>query len=230
MQTLRQIVSDIRGDEKLLSSDLLISDRLIASQVRDTANKLLTQQTDKRKFWNSPNVFTPILCLEMEEVPLTECCEYTGTKMVAKSKLALPRIGEGLWGLAIQLVTGLDNSKVFKETSPRRYSNLLKLNLTTNDNYYWILNNHLYVSNPDTLKVNMYAYFTEDVPNNLLVPNAGCKCTAPLPITLCTNPLDKPFWFPANYISDLKTIVLDRFSRTFLNRKQDVTSDNKEND
>lgn len=229
MQTLRQYISNIRGNNKMLSSDILISDRLLASELRNAANTIVTQQTDKRKLWSSPNVFTPIQCLEMEKVPITECCDYSGERQVARSVKKLPKIGEGTWGLAIQMVTGLDNLKKFKQTTPTRFANLLKLKLTTNDVYFWIQNDRLYISNPDTEAVNLFAYFTEDVPNDLLYPGADCQCATPPPISdLCTNPLDKPFWFPANRLIDIENIVMDRLNKSFLRLKEDPTSNNKE--
>lgn len=230
MQTIRQYISNIRGSQKLLTSDALISDRFIASELRNAANLIVSQQMDKRKLWQSPNLFTPILCLEMEKIPLTECCEYTGDREVAMSKKSLPNIGEGIWGLAIQLVTGMDQSKKFIETTPSRYANLLKLNLTTKDIYYWIQNQKLYISNADTKLSNLFAYFTEDVANDLLYPGKDCKCATPPDINnLCVNPLDKPFKFPANRFSDIENIVLDRLNKTFNRKKEDITSDNKEN-
>jgi len=229
MQTLRQYISNIRGANKMLSSDILISDRMIASELRNAANLIVTQQTDKRKLWSSPNVFTPLPCLAMEPAPITECCDYQGERMIARSTRELPQIGEGIWGLAIQMVTGLDNMRKFKQTTPTRYANLLKLNLTTNDIYFWIQNKRLYVSNPDTESVNLFAYFTEDVPNDLLYPGKDCACSIPPSITdLCLNPLDKPFWFPANRIKDIEDIVIDRLSRTFLRLQEQKTSDNQE--
>ena len=230
MSTIRQHISNIRQSGKLLSSDILISDRFLASKLRNAANLIVNQTLDKRKLWQSPNLFTPILCLEMQKVPLTECCEYSGDTMVAKSIKKLPQIGEGVWGLAIQGVTGLDNNKFFKEVSPRRYSNLLKLRLNTKDVYYWVQNNHLYVTNEDTESVNMFAYFSEDVPNDLLFPGKDCKCSDKPDINdLCTNPLDKPFKFPANRLIDIENIVIDDLNKNFFRRVQDKTSDNSEN-
>lgn len=229
MQTLRQEISNIRGSGKLLTSDILISDRFIASLLRNAANTIVSQSLDKRKLWQSPNIFTPILCLEMEKVPLTECCEYEGDRQVAVSKKSLPQIGEGTWGLAIQGVFGMDMSKSFKETTPKRFANLLKLVPRSNNIYYWIQNGHLYVSNEDTELVNFFAYFTEDVPNHLLFPGKDCKCSVPPDITdLCVNPLDKPFRFPANRISDIENMVFDKLNGTFFRRTTDTTSDNKE--
>ena len=227
--TLRQFISAIRQSNKLLSSDILLSDRYLANEVRNATNLIVGQQLKARKLWQSSNIFTPIPCLEMEKVPLSECCEYTSERYIAKSKEKLPKIGEGIWGMAIQQVMGLDNMKKFKETTPQRYANLLKLKLTTNEVYYWVMNGHLYVSNPDTESVNFYAFFTEDVPNKLLYPGADCNClNAPSEDDLCRNPLDKTFYYPVDRAKDIEDIVMERLGKSFLRLREDVTSNNKE--
>lgn len=226
MGTYRQYISDIRGMNKLLSSDALISDRLIASELRSTANLLVGQILAKRKLWNSPNLFAFIPCLEMEQAPLSECCEYTSDKKVAKSKKKLPKIAEGFYGLAIQGVFGLDNMKKFDEVTATRYSNLLKMKI--DGPYFWVVNDHLYVSKEDTESVNMFAYFSEDIPNDLLY-SPNCKCKEKPDIKdLCTNPLDKICYFPADRVDDLKKIVYDKLLKVYFQTAVDKTSDNKD--
>lgn len=213
----------------MLSSELLISDRLIASELRIAANMIVQQSINKRQYLNSPNLFTPILCFRMEEVPLTSCCEYQGEKTIAKSVKQLPQIGEGIWGLSIQRVTGLDNNKTLKESTPGRYTNLLKLKLTTKDTYYWMQDGYLYVSNPLTEMINLFAYFTEDVPNDLLFPGKDCKCADKPDINdLCTNPLDKPFKIIGGRINDVENIVIDKLLKTFDRKADQKTNDNQE--
>jgi len=163
----------------------------------------------------------------MEKVPLSECCEYTNEKLVAKSIKKLPKIGEGFYGLAIQGVFGLDNKKQFKETPAKRYANNLKMGIK--GLYFWIINDHLYVSNEDTESVNMFAYFSEDIPNNLLYsPNCDCK-PKPHIEDLCTNPLDKPLYFPLDRIDDVKKIVYDKLLKTYFNvpSEENKTQDDK---
>lgn len=225
MYTVRNLVSDIRGMNKLLSSDQLITDRVIASEGRSTANLLVGQILNKRKLWNSPNLFAFLPCIEMEPAPLAECCEYTSDRKVAKSVKKLPKIGEGFYGLAIQGVFGIDNMVKLKEVTASRYANLLKIGLV-NGVYFWVINDHLYISNEDTKKVNMFAYFTEDIPNDLLFPS-DCDCKIKPHIEdICANPLDKPFYFPADRIDDVKKIVYDKLLKTYFNVPMDKTSNN----
>lgn len=227
MYTVRNFVSDIRSMSKLISSDQLITDRVIANEGRSAANLIVGQILEKRKLWNSPNLFAYIPCLEMEEVPLSECCEYTSEKKVAKSKKKLPKIAEGFYGLAIQAVLGLDGNKEFKEVTPKRYANLLKLGLPGNQ-YFWIQNDHLYVSNEHTKAIHMYAFFTEDIPNDLLF-SPNCKCVEkPNIADLCTNPLDKLFYCPANRLDDVKNIVYNKLLKIYFNVSEDKTSNNQD--
>jgi hypothetical protein len=166
----------------------------------------------------------------METIPLKECCEYSSDRLVAISKETLPVIGEGIFGLAIQYATGLDNMKKFKEITPIRYVNFLNLNLKTNDVYFWILDNRIVVTNPDTKNITFSAYFTEDVSNSLLFP-LGCDCkNPPTEEQLCLNPLDKEFKFPANRMIDVEKIVTDGLQKGFNRKKEQSTTNNKEGD
>ena len=49
MATLRKLVSDVRSTHKILSTDALITDRAIASEVRNNALMLIKRETNLRK-------------------------------------------------------------------------------------------------------------------------------------------------------------------------------------
>ena len=68
MATLRKLVSDVRSMHKILSTDALITDRAIASEVKNNAQLLIKRETNLRKLWASDTLFTTIPCLEMVEV------------------------------------------------------------------------------------------------------------------------------------------------------------------
>ena len=108
MATLRKLVSDVRSTHKILSTDALITDRAIASEVRNNALMLIKRETNLRKLWASDTLFTTIPCLEMVEVPISECCEYADPHTVARSKYKLPRISEGNYQYVIQGVYSIN--------------------------------------------------------------------------------------------------------------------------
>lgn len=152
MSTLRKLVSDVRSMHKLLSSDNLITDRVIASEIRNNTLLLVKRETNLRKLWATSTLFTTIPCLEMVEVPLSECCEYVDSCTIARSKYKLPRISEGNYQYVIQGVYSINamggTGSKFKEITVNRYINLLKLPIIKNESYFWILNDYLYVTNP----------------------------------------------------------------------------------
>ena len=123
MSTGRKLVSDVRSTHKLLSTDSLITDRAILSEVRNNSLLLIKRETNLRKLWATDTLFTTIPCLEMCEVPLSECCNYVDECTIARSKEKLPRISEGNYQYVIQGVYSINalggKSTKFKEISVR---------------------------------------------------------------------------------------------------------------
>jgi len=208
---------------KLLSSDNLINDRTVLREIITAANMIVGQSLEKRKYWQSSSLFTPFPCLEMEEVPLSECCEYTNPCTIARSKQLLPKIGEGLFGEAIQSVLSIDRKIKFIPITPNSYTDLLKLNQKRNKPYYWIFEGRLYITKP-VHAVYMTAFSTEPIPNSLLYPT-GCDCKPDPSLTLiCQNPLDQQFKFIDNRLFDLKQMVYKNLLSIYFNVSADQTS------
>ena len=192
--TRRGIVSMLRTENKFLSSDQLISDRFLDRKAFQTALVFIKQATNRRLLFGTPNLFTTLSCLKMKPVPIGECCEYASPYMVSKSVEKIPKIAEGIFGLLVQNVVSIDNMNSFKESTPRRFANALKLGLKTPINVFWFMDGHLYCSNGKLEAINLSALFEEDVPNKLLCPD--CECIPNKECDECINPLDLPFKCP----------------------------------
>lgn len=221
---LRQLVSDIRSMQKLVSDDNLITDRFIASEIRNTAALLIRRELLLRKLWNTPTIFTSIRCITMCEVPLAECCTYTSPCNIRRSQCKIKGIADlGTFGLAIQGVFNIDGTKKFKETNPSEYENILKLNLRNKTNFFWFLDDYLYIADPDIELVNLIAYFESDL--KLVGDNCTCDNSGLEP---CINPLDNTFKCPEYLISNVKTLVNERIAQIFKRSLPDYTSDEKD--
>ena len=229
MPTLRKLVSDARSMHKLLSTDSLITDRAIASEIRNNSLLLIKRETNLRKLWATDTVFTTIPCLEMVEVPISECCEYVDPCSVARSKYKLPSIAEGNYQYVIQGVYSINamsgQGKKIKEITINRYINLLKLPIIKKEEYYWISNDYLYVSNPLLKAVRFVALFEQDVPNELLYPE--CDCGTPQYTTeqLCINPLDKEFALPGYLEKQVLELTSQKLLATYFSLKTDMTAE-----
>lgn len=229
MATLRKLVSDVRSIHKILSTDSLITDRAIASEIRINSLLLIKRETNLRKLWATDTLFTTIPCLEMEEVPISECCDYVDDCTVARTKFKLPRISEGNYQYVIQGVYSINalsgKGKKLKEITVNRYVNLLKLPIVKKEEYYWITNGYLYVNNPMIKSIRFVALFEEDVDNEILYPECGCGTPEYTLEEVCKNPLDKEFPLPGYLEQQVLQLTSQKLLTTYFSLKTDMTSE-----
>jgi len=229
MSTLRKLVSDVRSMHKLLSSDNLITDRVIASEIRNNTNFLVKRETNLRKLWATGTLFTTLPCLEMVQVPLSECCDYVDECSIARSKYKIPRIAEGNYQYVIQGVYSINamggKGKKFKEITVNRYMNLLKLPIIKNESYFWVLNDYIYVTNPLLESVRVSAFFEEDIPNDVLYSNCNCGNSQVTDEDYCINPLDKEFPCPGYLEKQVLELTSQKLLSTYFRIKTDMTAD-----
>ena len=228
MSTLRKLVSDVRSMHKLLTTDSLITDRAIASEIKNNTILLVKRETNLRKLWATNTLYTTIPCLEMVEVPISECCDYVDPCNVARSKYKLPRISEGNYQYTIQGVYSINAmsgvGKKLKEITINRYTNLLKLPIIKREEYYWIMNGYLYVSNPLLQAIRISAFFEEDVPNEIMYPECGCGIE-PTNEQWCINPLDKEYACPGYLEKQVLELTSQKLLQTYFALKTDMTFD-----
>jgi len=229
MATLRKLVSDVRSVHKILSTDSLITDRAIASEIRNNALLLIKRETNLRKLWATDTLFTTIPCLEMVEVPISECCNYVDECSIARTKFKLPRVSEGNYQYVIQGVYSINamggQGKKLKEITVNRYINLLKLPVIKKEEYFWISNGYLYVNNPLLKSIRFVALFEEDVHNDIMYPECGCGSPDYTNEQLCINPLDKEFALPGYLEQQVLQLTSQKLLTTYFQIKTDISQD-----
>jgi len=228
MSTGRKLVSDVRGMHKLLSTDSLITDRVILSEIRNVSSLLIKRETNLRKLWATDTLFTTIPCLEMCEVSISECCNYVDECTIARSKFKIPQLAEGNYQYVIQGVYSINalsgKGKKLKEITVNRYINLLKLPVIKNEEYFWVSNDYLYVSNPMVQAIRLVAYFEQDVPNDILYSDCGCGNNVS-DEEYCKSPLDKEFPIPGYLEKQMLDMVSQKLLQTYFNLKTDMSQD-----
>jgi hypothetical protein len=231
MSTRRKLVSDVRGTMKLLSSDAPINDRVLWSEIFNSAKLLIKRETNLRKLWANDTIFSNLPCFEMEEVPISTCCEYVSECTVSRSKHKLPIIGVGNYQYLIQGVYSINvlggRGKKLKEITINRYLNLLKLPIIKKEEYYWIVDNYLYCSNPMLKAIRMAAFFEEDIPINILYPDCGCGINYSLD-DLCRNPMDLESCIPGYLEKQVLELTSQKLLNTYYRLKTDQTSNNND--
>lgn len=224
--TLRDIVSTVRSSHKLFSTDGMLNDRAIAAEIKTSTFLLIKRETNNRKLWATDTLFTTIPCLDLEEVPISECCDFVDECTIAKTKLKLPRISEGNYQYLIQGVYSINalggRGKKLKEITINRYINLLKLPIIKQEEYYFIVNDHLYVTNPNIQAIRIVAFFEDDVPNSIMFSECSCG-TAYTDEDFCKNPLDRKFGLPGYLKKQVLDLVSQKLLNTYFRIKTDIT-------
>ena len=229
MATGRKLVSDVRSLHKLLSTDSLITDRAIYSEIRNNTLLLVKRETNLRKLWATDTLFTTIPCLEMIEVSISECCDYVDPCSVGRSKYKIPRISEGNYQYVIQGVYSINamngRGSKLKEITINRYINLLKLPIIKKEQYFWISNGYLYVNNPLLQAIRLVAFFEEDVTNDIMYPECGCGTAEVSVEDWCKNPLDKEFALPGYLEKQVLELTSQKLLNTYFRIKTDISQD-----
>lgn len=219
--TLRDSISQVRTMFKLTSFDDSISDRAIGHTLKNTAIKFIKQQVERRKLFASPNLFTPLDCVPMVEVPLSECVDYVSECTISRSKYKIPKISESIYGLLVQGVWGLEKKVKYTETTANRYANTLKLNLKKEGKYFWVVNNYLYVSDAAVESISIAAYFEDEF------DTSQYQCDKRK--VLCPqNPLDSEFKCPSFLLADVEKEAYNIILQTYKRSIGDTTSNQKD--
>ena len=229
MTTGRQLVSEVRSSHKLISTDALLTDRFLLAEIRINALLLIKRETNLRKLWATDTLFSTLPCVELQEVPISECCDFVDECMIARSKYKLPRISEGNYQYVIQGVYSINamggKGVKIKEITINRYLNLLKLAVVKKEEYFWISNGYLYITNPSLQAVRMAAFFEEDIPNEIMYPDCNCNSQV-TDEEWCKNPLDKEFALPGYLEKQVLELTSQKLLQTYFRLKTDINSGN----
>lgn len=227
MSSLRKYISDVRSFHRLLSGDNRITDRAIASELRSNSLMLVKRETNLRRLWDTDTLFTTIPCLEMEPVSISECCGTSIDGMVARSREKIPSILEGIHGYVMKGVytinaMGGQGSK-FTYVTLDRYANMQKLRSVRSQRYFWIMDNHIYISDPDIEKIMVSAVFEADIPWSVLYPECGCNGN-PTVLEQCLNPADRNLPVPGYLEKQVLELTSQKLIATYFRIPEDLNS------
>lgn len=229
--TNREAVSTVRASNRILSGDSVLNDRAILAVLRQTASSLIRRELNLRKLTTTDSIYTIINCLELLEVPISECCEYADECTIARTRTQIPRIEESNYLNAIQAVFSINQKIKLKEITPSRYINILNLPKRINETYFWLQNNYLYITNPNVETVKLIAWFAEEVPTEILYPQGcdSCKCKEVVNTELCKNPMDNEFKAPGYLHKPIIDMTTEYLLRTYFSTPSDNQTDGVDN-
>lgn len=222
MITNNSVISDVRSALRINHNDSELTSRAIYSKLLDVRNKLLKQQTDKRKLWESDNIFTP-LNIQLEEVPIADYCNFKSLCTISRSKYKLPKIVDsGFFGLIAMPLSPIIGNRKFIETTANEYNKILALGLPGNNVYYWMFDNYLCLSSPTIDSVIWRVLLEDDDVDVRFTLDYEDYCEA---ANCPNNPLEQPFKCPGYLKEEVINITTQFFMQTYKHSLQDTTPD-----
>jgi len=220
--TNREIISDIRKANKFMEYDTMVSDRFLLSLAFKYSLLLIQRETNKRKLWNLSNAFHTINCFKLEQVPLSQCLDFTSSEIISKSVDKLPNVENGYYGNLIQGVYDIEGRVEIKATSLKQYQNYLKLNKFRSlkkEAFYFIEEGYLYITHPSIEAVKIVALFSEYDVNLSKYKQCDCDCCDD---DDCYAPLDEEFKCPGYLTSSVLEMVNNQL-RVYAQLREDKT-------
>jgi hypothetical protein len=215
--TVRQRISQVLDGFKVSTDDTSLYEEFIYNELRDVANELMRQETDKGRMDESNA--QPLFNFELKQVDISECDKFQSGITILKSVNKLPKIidnerfGKLVFSIYTNTGTRLELITFNRWDSMKRKRYSMKLPSC------FILNDYLYVVNYDELatclSVNLLAFFED--PIEVYEMETG----------ECVYIPDQPFYIPGYLAGRVIRMVKESLSRTY-NIAPDIRNDAKE--
>lgn len=191
MTTIKQACSDIINSLNAYNLDDRLSYRYIKNLLLDKASIFVRQDSEFRKLQKIGDLWKPFDCVEFKEGSLSECYK-SGCGSLKVSVQDIPETYQTNSGYALK-VFNIDYSKEFILTQPIFYKDIKNRPYPTNNGYFWLQNNKIYI--PDS-----------EIEHGIVL--GMFKTDSLLTDTDCPKPLDSSFSFPDYIITLTKQEVL----------------------
>jgi hypothetical protein len=173
-----EITSIVINQLKYLSKDDHISRRFVLKKLRENARLLISQKLSDKTLYREDPLESWIECLEMEKLDTVKCdiIEFKNCKNLMVSKQELPEIIYSKYGAGLSKAYSIDGEKEYDYITLRQF-NLNKKRRATNNKYFYIKDNRLYLPDSTVERVNIpvITLETEKIPE-INSCGAGTDC------------------------------------------------------
>jgi len=203
MPTNREAVSIIVNGLKSLNIDDRKSNRYILNQLKDKVSTLIKQDTDSRRLFAVSDVWKPIHCIDLKEVPASECCsEIPNLRTMMKSVQRIPQTYLSSYGNILK-VFNIVGTLEYTQTTRAKYKDIMDREVVNNAvKYFWLSEGHIFIPNSDVEKVSAIGLFIH--PHQVDILNDSEAECDPL--------LDQPFPAPDYILTIAKDQVLQEYA------------------
>lgn len=198
---IRDFINNIKFALNANHLDTSISDEVIYNEAISIASLLLKREADSRKVFKNTSFYNTLpSCIEMIEVPVSECSVRIPCNKIRRSKKKLPKLFTGNHGTFINIYNILRTGR-YIETTINQYINRSNLRYKVpNIYYFWIENDYLYIPDSDIEAVYVSGLFI-DLESFIEYDNKNC-----------IKILDLSLPFPDYIVSLVSEQVLNKLS------------------
>ena len=178
MQSIRQVISQVRNKLNALKLDDRISNKLIHQTLLNYAEILIKRDSDSRKIFKNSNMIVLPENVILEEIDHTNNSlgiVVPKCKLLKKSINKLPSFFVSAYQNPLLFVSSVDESTQFDPTTQWYYSQALNREFRGKKQYYWVEDGYLVIPNEDIEEVKVKGYFSD-----YFVPSEDNSCRTKL--------------------------------------------------
>mgnify|MGYP003122685800 CR=1 FL=1 len=177
--TIGEAISRLRILIKSVKQDATLSDRFIFSMIMKHGKLLMRRQDNLNRIMKFNSIFQTLDFVELIEIDKiqAQCKGIKSGCSFKRTKVKLPTLIEGYWGVLIRSVTSLDYSEQLQYTYPTTYEQMTsqKYFKYNKKKYFWYLDGHLYFPNLDWDAVRLEGIFEGDISNYNCDTSDDCR-------------------------------------------------------
>lgn len=218
-KTLRDVVSELATDLKGANLDDRTSFRFLSNKFIDQLDYFLHQETRSREFMKRQNLWQPIDCVELIDVPTNACGMIDTCNTLKRSKNKLPKLIDTAFGLLVKVFT-IDGLIKYTSVLSQDYKDYINREYGPRDiRTFYLENDYIYIPNTDIVAVKV-----------LVVSKDFCKVEVLNgQLTSCASPLDCTLSYPDYLIAITKQAVLKELLSGYKNVPEDEKGDDNTN-
>lgn len=205
--TIGDAVARVRESWKMVTEDAFVTDRYIHSIILKYGKKIIKQRWARKSLYRNHNLFEELPYLELipTDIVSAGCMGIKTGCTVMRTKHKLPKMMEIDTGPVIRSVSTLDYSTELHPIQPIQYVNATKRSgfEYNTQQYYWILDGHIYIPDVDWEAVRMHAIFEEAIPKELCFPETAVDCV---------YEQDRTLSIPEDILADVEGMIQQELS------------------
>ena len=213
--TNREVISNIKKIIKEVNADSKLSNKFAYSLAKKHARWLIHRESEKLKLIKKDSIYQRLKCVEVIDAPAIDpCCGIKSLCTVKRTKDKIPSMYEDSMGALIKTINTIDSQTSLisiKASDWERKQSNPWIPKNNKNKYFFYSDGHIYFPNGAWKKVEIVAYFEEDISHLNKCDQLGdCKED-------CVPFLDREFRLPeyiqAELFANIKKDLMESYSQ-----------------